>query len=201
MRKTYRKNDLKELNRQIIILGIIFIISVTIGSYLNKIWPSYQSSITENINPILDYYNTKDGIREAIISNLKMDITFMGVIAISSLLIITCPIILIVFILKGLSTGYTINSIILALNLKSAKFILILLLKNISIIPGMVILMIVSFEYIKKVLIEIRNNKYENIIFLAKRYVLNVIIILIITVVLQAILNATSIGIIKFLVR
>ena len=201
MRRTYRKNNFKELNRQIVLIGLIFIVFVALGSYLNKIWPSYQDEIIKDISFISEYYNSREGIKEAILSNLKIDLGFMTCVAFFSVLVITFPVVLIIFMLKGLSIGYTINSMILALNFESIKMIFVLFMKNLAIIPGTVILTLVAFDYIKKMLLEIKHKRKENMIFLVKRFILNVIIIISITVILQVVLNTISIGMIKFLVR
>ncbi|WP_042271905.1 stage II sporulation protein M [Faecalimicrobium dakarense] len=201
MRKTYRKGNFREINEQIIVVGFIFVVFVILGSFLNKIWPVHQNNIMDNINPVIEYYNLSPGTKDAVISNLKNDFIFMSSISIFTLLVITFPIILIIFMLKGLSIGYTINSAILALKLKGSKMILIVLLKNLIIIPGAIILILISLNYLKEVIYELKKGKRDNILFLGKRYLLNAIIVLAITVSLQLILNTISIGIIKFLVR
>jgi len=122
-------------------------------------------------------------------------------ISIFTLLVVTFPAVFIIFMIKGLSIGYTINSIIIALKFKAAKMIFIILLKNLIIIPGGIMLALISFNYLKEAIYELKKGKKENILFLGKRYLLNSIIVLAITVGLQSILNTISIGIIKFLVR
>lgn len=201
MRRTIRKNEFREINKQIVFVGFIFTVFIVLGAYLNKIWPSYQESIMDNLNPIIEYYNSSFSTKDTIISNLKNDITFMSFICICSLLIVTFPIILIIFMLKGLSIGYTINSLILAMKLKGIKMILILLLRNIIIIPGAIILTLISFNYIKETIYQLKKGKSDNILFLGKRYLLNSLIVLAITVGLQLILNFISISIIRFIVR
>lgn len=197
MRRTIRKNEFREINKQIICVGVLFVIFIVLGTYLNKIWPSYQQSMSENLNPIIKYYNSSFNIKDIIISNMKNDIIFMSLIFISSLFVITFPIIIIIFMLKGLSIGYTINSIILTMKLKGIKIILILLLRNIIIIPGSVILILISFNYIKEVIYQLKKNKGDNILFLGKRYFLNSLIVLAITVGLQLTLNFISTSIIR----
>lgn len=201
MRRTIRKNEFREINKEIIFVGVIFTMFIILGSYLNKIWPSYQQSIMDNLNPIIEYYNSSFSIKDTIISNMKNDITFMSFICISSLLIITFPIIIIIFMLKGLSIGYTINSIILAMKLKGIKMLLIILLRNIIIIPGAIILTLISFNYIREAIYQLKKGKSDNILFLGKRYLLNSLIILSVTVGLQLILNFIGISIIRFIVR
>ncbi len=201
MRRTIRKNEFRDINKQIVFVGFIFTVFIVLGAYLNKIWPSYQESIMDNLNPIIEYYNSSFSTKDTIISNLKNDITFMSFICICSLLIVTFPIIIIIFMLKGLSIGYTINSLILAMKLKGIKMILILLLRNIIIIPGAIILTLISFNYIKETIYQLKKGKSDNILFLGKRYLLNSLIVLAITVGLQLILNFISISIIRFIVR
>lgn len=201
MKRTYRKGNFKELNKQIIVIGVVFIAFIIIGTYLNKIWSSSQSNIMDNINPAIEYYNLSTGTKDAVMSNLKSDLLFMISISISTLLVVTFPVILIIFMLKALSIGYTINSIILALKFKAVKMIFIILFKNLIIIPGGIILALISFNYFKEVIYNLKKGKKDNILFLGKRYLLNSIIVLAITVGLQLILNTVSIGIIKFIVR
>ena len=202
MRRTYRKESFREINTQILIIGLIFIVSVGIGAYLNKIWPNYQHLIMENINPSIEYYgNSELGIKETVMLNLKSDAIFMTIIAVLSLLVVTFPITILVILLKGMSIGYIINSIILTLKLKSLKMVGITLLKNIIIVPGSIILVLISFNYFKEVIEEYKKGKKDNILFLLKRYLLNVIIIVAITLGMQLALNTVSVGIIKFLVR
>ncbi len=201
MRRTIRKNEFREINKEIIFVGVIFTMFIVLGAYLNKIWPSYQQSIMDNLNPIIEYYNSSFSTKDTIISNMKNDITFMSFICISSLLIITFPIIIIIFMLKGLSIGYTINSIILAMKLKGIKMILIILLRNIIIIPGAIILTLISFNYIREAIYQLKKGQSDNILFLGKRYLLNSLIVLSVTVGLQLILNFIGISIIRFIVR
>jgi len=202
LRKTYRRNNFKELSRQIIIIGFILVISVILGTYLNKMWPSYQNKIVDNINPFIEYYNNSSiNLKSAIITNLKSDTSFMFKIIILSLLVVTFPIAIIIFILKGVSIGYTINSIILTLKFKSIKMFFITFIKNIIIVPGAIILLVISFNYFKDIINEIKKHKKDNIPFLLKRYLLNSIIVLAISLILQLLLNTISISIIKFLVR
>ncbi|EQF26000.1 hypothetical protein QEW_1599 [Clostridioides difficile CD160] len=201
MRRTYRKNDFRELNRQIIIIGLLFMMSIVIGSYINKILPGSSDNILNNINPAVEYYNLNLNIKETVIQNLKSDGIFMGSIALLSLFVVTIPAVLVVFVLKGMSIGYTINSFILALKFKSVKMILIILFKNLIIIPCAIILTLISLSYFKEMVYEFKKNNRKNMQFLIKRYILNIIIIIALSLGLQLILNTASIGIIKFLVK
>ena len=202
LRGTYNKNYFREINKQLIVIGLIFLTSVVMGTYLNKIWPDYQSKIINSINPIIEYYNSKISVKNIVIANLKSDIVFMVFISLAMLMLVTLPIALLIFLVKGISMGYTINSIILAMKLNGIKFILITISKNLIIIVGSIILILVSINYIKEVIFEFNRKKDKNkIIFLVSRYVLNSIIVLAITISLQTLLNTVIISIIKFLVR
>ncbi|CZR96545.1 MULTISPECIES: stage II sporulation protein M [unclassified Clostridioides] len=201
MRRTYRRNDFRELNRQIIIIGLLFMMSIVIGSYINKILPGSSDNILNNINPAVEYYNLNLNIKETVIQNLKSDGIFMGSIALLSLFVVTIPAVIVVFVLKGMSIGYTINSFILALKFKSVKMILIILFKNLIIIPCAIILTLISISYFKEMVYEFKKNNRKNMQFLIKRYILNIIIIIALSLGLQLILNTASIGIIKFLVK
>ncbi|HHY0048714.1 TPA: stage II sporulation protein M [Clostridioides difficile] len=201
MRKTYRKNDFRELNRQIIIIGLLFMMSIVVGSYINKILPGSSNNILNNINPAVEYYNLNISIKDTVIQNLKSDAIFMGSIALLSLFVVTIPAVLVAFVLKGMSIGYTINSCILALKFKSIKMILIILFKNLIIIPCAIILALISLSYFKEMVYEFKKKNRKNMQFLIKRYILNIIIIIALSLGLQLILNTVSIGIIKFLAK
>lgn len=201
MRITYRRRNFEEINKQIMITGFIFMVFIILGTYINKFWPDAKSDILSNINPAIEYYKSDISVIDTVISNLKADVVFLGIISICTLLVITFPIIAIFFMLKGLSIGYTINSCILALKFKSIKMILIVLFKNFIIIPGAIILTLISLSYFKEMIYELKRKNRGNMLFLGKRYLLNAIIIIIVSVVLQLILNTISINIIKFLVK
>ncbi|MCC0628922.1 stage II sporulation protein M [Clostridioides sp. ES-S-0108-01] len=201
MRRTYRKNDFRELNRQIIIIGLLFMMSIVVGSYINKVLPGSSNNILNNINPAVEYYNLNISIKDTVIQNLKSDAIFMGSIALLSLFVVTIPAVLVAFVLKGMSIGYTINSCILALKFKSIKMILIILFKNLIIIPCAIILALISLSYFKEMVYEFKKKNRKNMQFLIKRYILNIIIIIALSLGLQLILNTASIGIIKFLVK
>ena len=201
MRRTYRKNDFRELNRQIIIIGLLFMMSIVVGSYINKILPGSSNNILNNINPAVEYYNLNISIKDTVIQNLKSDAIFMGSIALLSLFVVTIPAVLVAFVLKGMSIGYTINSCILALKFKSIKMILIILFKNLIIIPCAIILALISLSYFKEMVYECKKKNRKNMQFLIKRYILNIIIIIALSLGLQLILNTASIGIIKFLAK
>ncbi|EGT4055350.1 hypothetical protein ERM19_07460 [Clostridioides difficile] len=201
MRRTYRKNDFRELNRQIIIIGLLFMMSIVVGSYINKILPGSSNNILNNINPAVEYYNLNISIKDTVIQNLKSDAIFMGSIALLSLFVVTIPAVLVAFVLKGMSIGYTINSCILALKFKSIKMILIILFKNLIIIPCAIILALISLSYFKEMVYEFKKKNRKNMQFLIKSYILNIIIIIALSLGLQLILNTASIGIIKFLAK
>lgn len=203
MRRTIRKRDSLKISKEIMYLSIIFIIFVLVGTYLNKIFFNGQDIVLDSINDLNNYYSQGSNInvRAVVFSNLRENIVFLGSIVLFSLFVFTFPLSIISFILKGLSIGYTINSFILLIKLKSIKMILIMLIKNFIIIPGAILLLAISFYYIKNIYEEYKKGRKEGILFLGKRYLLNGIIVIIICTVVQMLLNAISIGILQFLVR
>ena len=178
LRGTYKKSYFREINKQLIVIGLIFLTAVVIGTYLNKMWPDYQGNIVNSINPIVEYYSSKISIKNIVLANLKSDISFMMYISLSTLFVVTFPITLILFIVKGISMGYLI------------------------IILGTIILILISINYIKEMVLEFKKSRNRSkMIFLFSRYILNSIIVLAITIGLQVLLNTLIISIIKFLVR
>lgn len=202
LRGTYKKSYFREINKQLIVIGLIFLTAVVIGTYLNKIWPDYQGNIANSINSIVEYYSSKILIKDIVLANLKSDIYFMMSISLSTLLVVTFPITLILFIVKGISMGYTINSAILAMKLRSINLIFITIFKNLIIILGSIVLILISINYIKEMVFEFKKSRNRSkMIFLFSRYLLNSIIVLAITSGLQVLLNTLIVSIIKFLVR
>ncbi|MCC3867263.1 stage II sporulation protein M [Terrisporobacter mayombei] len=203
MRKTIRKKDSLRISKEIIYLSIIFIIFVAIGTYLNKIFSNGQDIVLDSINNLNDYYShgSDINISAVVFSNLRENIIFLGSIVLFSLFVLTFPLAIISFLLKGISIGYTINSFILLIKLKSIKMILIMVIKNFIIIPGAILIIAVSFYYVKNIYEEYKRGRKEGILFLGRRYLLNGIIIIVICTSVQLLLNAISIGILQFLVR
>lgn len=203
MRRTIRKRDSLKISKEIMYLSIIFIIFVLVGTYLNKIFLNGQDIVLDSINDLNNYYSQGSNInvRAVVFSNLRENIFFLGSIVIFTLFVFTFPLAIISFLLKGVSIGYTINSFILLIKLKSIKMILIMVIKNFIIIPGAVLLLAISFYYIKNIYEEYKKGRKEGILFLGKRYLLNGIIVIIICIFLQLLLNVISIGILQFLVR
>ena len=76
-----------------------------------------------------------------------------------------------------------------------------MIVKNFIIIPGAILIIAVSFYYIKNIYEEYKRGRKEGILFLGRRYLLNGIIIIVICVLAQLLLNAISISILQFLVR
>ena len=203
MRRTIRKRDSLKISKEIMYLSIIFIIFVLVGTYLNKIFLNGQDIVLDSINDLNNYYSQGSNInvRAVVFSNLRENIFFLGSIVIFTLFVFTFPLAIISFLLKGVSIGYTINSFILLIKLKSIKMILIMVIKNFIIIPGAILLLAISFYYIKNIYEEYKKGRKEGLLFLGKRYLLNGIIVIIICTVVQMLLNAISIGILQFLVR
>lgn len=204
MRRTYRRKVYyEELNKKIILIGILFIVFVIVGTCINKISPGYEESINGVVSSIEKYYSSKDSIsvKNVILSNLKLDFKFMSLICILNLLVITFPVSILILMLKGVSIGYTINSCILLLKLKSIKIVFVVFIKTLAIIPGSIILTLVSINYLKEFFYEFKNRNRKNMIFLLNRYLLNSIIIITISLLLQIILNFVFINILQFLVR
>jgi len=203
LRKTLRKRDTFRISKEIIYLSIIFIIFVAIGTYLNKIFSNGQNIVLDSINNLNDYYShgSDINISAVVFSNLRENIIFLGSIVLFSLFVFTFPLAIISFLLKGISIGYTINSLILLIKLKSIKMILIMVIKNFIIIPGAILIIAVSFYYIKNIYEEYKRGRKEGVLFLGRRYLLNGIIIIVICASAQLLLNAVSVGILQFLVR
>ena len=204
MRGTYRRKIYyEELNKKIILIGILFMVFVLLGTSLNKYFNGYEDIIISLVNSIESYYSSKDSIEigNIILSNFKLDFKFITSIGILNLLVATFPLAIIIFMLKGMSIGYTINSCILLLKSKSIKLIFVVLVKNFAIIPGTIMLVLVSFNYIKEILKELKYKNTKSIYFLMRRYLLNLGIIMVVTLLTQVLLNFIFINILQFIVR
>jgi len=204
LRGTYRRKIYyEELNKKIILIGILFMVFILLGTSLNKYLNGYEDIIISLVNSIENYYSSKDNIEigNIILSNFKLDFNFISLIGILNLLVVTFPLAIIIFMLKGMSIGYTINSCILLLKSKSIKLIFVALVKNFAIIPGTIILVLVSFNYIKEILKELKYKNTKKIYFLMRQYLLNLAIIMVVTLLTQVLLNFIFINILQFIVR
>ncbi|MGL5327942.1 MAG: stage II sporulation protein M [Peptostreptococcaceae bacterium] len=204
MRKTYMKKVyFEELNKKIAVIGILFILFVLLGTFLNKMCPGYENIVMDSVNEIEKYYSSRSSIeiKNVILSNLKLDFKFIALIGILNLLVITFPISILIFMLKGVSIGYTINSCILLLKAESMNIVFISLVKNFAIIPGAIILMVISINYLQEIIKEFKYKNNKNMIFLLKRYLLNLVIVISVSLIVQVLLNFIFINILQFLVR
>ena len=187
-----RKKDFYKRNKSLILISVIFILFIVVGSCINKIDSSNLEDMSSQIGEIKSYYNGNISIKDFTITNIKEYIRYLGSIGIFTLLFFTFPISIIVFIVKAISIGYTINTSVLLLGLSSFKMCIIVLLKNIVIIPMSIILIELAISYIKR---------QDSIVALGKEFVLNLVIIMCASIILQTVLNIISISIIQFLAR
>ena len=193
MRRLNKRNMLDKINKEIIFISSLFMVFVIIGSLLNKFFPQYSDVISEKVSYTANYYNSDVNLKEILISNLKMDLSFLLIMAIGTMTVILSPIAIIVFAIKGLSIGYTINSFIIAMKLGSFKIVLITLIKFVVVLPGMLILALISFKYLFEAIYEIKKKNKSNCVYLMKRYLINSTLIIMGTIFVQTILNALSI--------
>jgi stage II sporulation protein M len=197
LRRIKKRSTLDEINKDIIVISSLFMTFVIIGSLINKFFPQYIDLVQEKIIYTASYYNSNIDLKEVLMSNFKMDLVLLLVMSIGSATIILSPIALIVFALKGMSIGYTINSFIIAMKLSSFKIVLITLIKFMVVLPGMLILALISFRYLVKVIDEVKKQNKLNYIYLIKRYLMNSAIIIMLTISVQTILNTISIVTLK----
>ena len=196
-----RKKDFYKRNKSLIIISIIFIIFVIVGSCLNKMDSSNLDNISNQIGKISSYYDGNINKKDFIFTNIKEYIRYLGLIGLGTLFFFTYPVAIIVFIVKAMSIGYTINTSIILLGFSSFKMCIIVFLKNIVIVPMSIILIELSIGYIKSVYNQLKKNRQDSIVSLGKEFVLNLIIIMCASIILQSILNIISISIIQFLAR
>ena len=196
-----RKKDFYKRNKSLIIISIIFIIFVIVGSCLNKMDSSNLDNISNQIGKISSYYDGNINKKDFIFTNIKEYIRYLGLIGLGTLFFFTYPVAIIVFIVKAMSIGYTINTSIILLGFSSFKMCIIVFLKNIVIVPMSIILIELSIGYIKSVYKQLKKNRQDSIVSLGKEFVLNLINIMCASIILQSILNIISISIIQFLAR
>jgi len=177
----------------------ILTISISIGVYLNKLFPQAHQSMSENINSTMEFYNSNISIRKAVASNFKSDLIFTSSIYLSTVFLATFPIAFIVLIVKGISIGYTINTFILAFQLQSTKIVLLTVFKNLILIPGSFILLLFSLNYFSEAFEIYKNNNKEKMKFLTKKYTVSSIMLIATIIIVQALVNVISIGAIQIL--
>ena len=199
MRRIYRKTQFEKSTKIIMSFMFIFTLAITFGVYLNKLYPQAQQSMTESINSTLAFYNSNINLKSVLASNLKSDLIFTGSIYLCTVFIITFPAAFVVLALKGVTIGYTINTFILALQLESSKIVLLTLFKNIILIPGSFILLLFSLNYVLEAREICKSNNKEKMKFLTKKYTLSSTMLIAAIVIVQALVNAISIGAMQIL--
>mgnify|MGYP007107913677 FL=1 len=190
-----RKKDFYKRNKSLIIISIIFIIFVIVGSCLNKMDSSNLDNISNQIGKISSYYDGNINKKDFIFTNIKEYIRYLGLIGLGTLFFFTYPVAIIVFIVKAMSIGYTINTSIILLGFSSFKMCIIVFLKNIIIVPMSIILIELSIGYIKSVYKQLKKNRQDSIVSLGKEFVLNLIIIMCASIILQSILFSSILSI------
>lgn len=192
MRRINRRTTLDKISKDMIIISSLFILFVILGSLLNKIFPQYTEVISNNITYTNSYYDSGMKIKEVLMSNFKMDLSLLAGMSICTLSIILAPIALIIFAVKGLSIGYTINTFIIAMKASSFKMLCVTLIKFSIVLPGMIILALISLKYFEELIKNVRKQNKTNCTYLMKRYIINSFLIIMISVSAQTILNAIS---------
>lgn len=192
MRRINRRTTLDKISKDMIIISSLFILFVILGSLLNKIFPQYKEVISNNITYTNSYYDSGMKIKEVLMSNFKMDLSLLAGMSICTLSIILAPIALIIFAVKGLSIGYTINTFIIAMKASSFKMLCVTLIKFSVVLPGMIVLALISLKYFEEFIKNIRKQNKTNCTYLMKRYIINSFLIIMISVSAQTILNAIS---------
>jgi stage II sporulation protein M len=199
LRRIYRKTQFEKSTKLIISFMIILTLSITFGVYLNKLYPQAQQSMAENINSTVDFYNNNINISSVLLSNFKSDLIFTSSIYLSTVFLVTFPIAFIAVILKGISIGYTINTFILAFQLDASKIVSLTLFKNIILIPGSFILLLFSLNYLMEAYEIYKSNNKEKMKFITKKYTLSSIMLIAAIIIVQALVNAISIGAMQIL--
>ncbi|WP_290062212.1 hypothetical protein [Paraclostridium bifermentans] len=192
MRRINRRTTLDKISKDMIIISSLFILFVILGSLLNKIFPQYTEVISNNITYTNSYYDSGMKIKEVLMSNFKMDLSLLAGMSICTLSIILAPVALIIFAVKGLSIGYTINTFIIAMKASSFKMLCVTLIKFSIVLPGMIILALISLKYFEEFIKNVRKQNKTNCTYLMKRYIINSFLIIMISVSAQTILNAIS---------
>lgn len=199
MRRIYRKTQFEKSTKLIMSFMIILTLSITFGVYLNKLYPQAQQSMAGNINSTVDFYNNKINLSSVLLSNFKSDLIFTSSIYLSTVFLVTFPIAFIAVILKGISIGYTINTFILAFQLDASKIVSLTLFKNIILIPGSFILLLFSLNYFMEAFEIYKSNNKEKMKFITKKYTLSSIMLIAAIIIVQALVNAISIGAMQIL--
>ncbi|CAH2212905.1 hypothetical protein [Tepidibacter aestuarii] len=190
-------------NYKIIMIIFIFLFSlgVTSGAYLNKIYSISDTSMNEFISRTTSDYNQNFNLIGEALLNLKNDFIYLISMYLASLFVITSPLVLVIVFLKGLSIGYTVNTLILVLKSGSIKMIFLILMKNIVIIPFTFLVIFFSFNYffeaIHALKISNRFKNYNHIKKLMLKYSINLIGLFAVIVTIQGVVNLVSIFIMQ----
>ena len=201
--KNIFKLSKSNLNYKIIMIIFIFLFSlgVTSGAYLNKVYSISDTSMNEFISRTTSDYNQNFNLINETLLNLKNDFVYLISIYLASLFVITSPLVLVIVFLKGLSIGYTVNTLMLVLKTGSIKMIFLILMKNIVIIPFTFFVILFSFNYFFEAIhaLKVSNifKNYNHIKKLMFKYSINLIGIFAVITALQGVVNLVSIFIMQ----
>ncbi|KXZ39659.1 hypothetical protein SAMN05661008_00664 [Alkalithermobacter thermoalcaliphilus JW-YL-7 = DSM 7308] len=189
-------NLISKSNHSIFIGFIIFILllGISLGVYLNKIYPDSTSYIMEYISRTSNYYTDSSySVLNLMYINGKNDFFYLLSLLVLSLGVFTWPLALLVIFLKGVSVGFTVSTLVIGFNFSYLKMIFFVLVKNIVIMPFSIVVMVVLFNYVKNAFSAIKmSRKFKNkyyITRLAKKYIINSMAIIIPAVLVQGFIN------------
>ncbi|MDR1773558.1 MAG: stage II sporulation protein M [Clostridioides sp.] len=199
MRASRRTNEIDILNRDIFLVGVLFILSIVFGTYLNKILPN-SGELLDKLTPAIDFYNSDINILSVVSANVKSDLIFIGLVSISSLFVVTLPVAVAIFLFKGVSIGYTINTMIITLKINSANLIALMLIKNLIFIPCIVLLLVLSLNYVKKIIVQFTRPSRMRVSYLVGNYIKSAFAIASFCLVFQTAVNAIGTCIFKYFI-
>ena len=159
----YISNNKKSFIKLLLFLLIGILLGVT---YFNLFLKAEEKNIINNY--IIDTYdlikaNGNINFSKMFLESIKRNFSYIGIIGICGLFIIGNIFIYVVLIIKGITFGFTISSVLCAfgMNFKFWIFILNLILQNIIMIPCIILISEKSIKLYKIIINKLSNKKEE----------------------------------------
>lgn len=159
----YISNNKKSFIKLLLFLLIGILLGVT---YFNLFLKAKEKNIINNY--IIDTYdlikaNENINFSKMFLESIKRNFSYIGIIGICGLFIIGNIFIYVVLIIKGITFGFTISSVLCAfgMNFKFWIFILNLILQNIIMIPCIILISEKSIKLYKIIINKLSNKKEE----------------------------------------
>ena len=185
----------KRINKRKLIIIVLNVLLLVIG----LLYPSIinKASITTKLTNYIDnLINSKYTIDSLIKTNILNNISETVLLSLNTILVLSFPISIIIFLLKPFTLGVSISSIIYIYKLKGILYTLIIMIPSLL---NLLLINILFYYSITYILIRIKNKNKRSRKRLLIEYIKVLVIILVLNIILSFIDSYLSFYLFKFL--